>query len=82
MRTTLDIEDDILSAAKELARSRQVSTSRMISSLLREALTGRPAREMPDQPATKSVGGFRPFPARGVLVTNEQVNNLRDQEGV
>jgi hypothetical protein len=28
------------------------------------------------------VGGFRPLPARGVLVSNEQVNALRETEGI
>jgi hypothetical protein len=29
------------------------------------------------------VAGFEPFPARaGVIVTNEQVNALRDAEGI
>lgn len=37
---------------------------------------------MPGPAETKPVGGFRPFPARGAQVTNEQVNELRDQEGV
>lgn len=34
------------------------------------------------EPETKQVGGFRPFPARGAAATNDQVNNLRDREGV
>ena len=28
------------------------------------------------------VHGFRPFPSRGKVVTNEQVDQLRDEEGV
>lgn len=78
MRTTIDIEDDVLAATKELARSQNVSAGFIVSKLLREALAGhRQALS-----SEKSVAGFRPFPARGKLVTNEQVNELRDQEGV
>lgn len=32
-----------------------------------------------DRSEAKPVGGFRPFPARGAQVTNEQVNHLRDE---
>lgn len=38
MRTTLDLDPDVLAAAKELARRRKLSTGRVISELVREAL--------------------------------------------
>ena len=81
MRTTLDIENDVLAAAKELARMQHVSTGQVISRLMREALSGQQATSAVQQEA-KLVGGFRPFPARGALVTNDIVNELRDMEGV
>jgi hypothetical protein len=40
MRTTLDIDTDVLEAAKELARKQNVSAGRVVSQLLRRALTG------------------------------------------
>lgn len=82
MRTTLDIEDDVLMAAKELARLQNVSAGHIVSKLVREALAGRQSQPAPVHPQQKLVGGFRPFPARGAVVTNDQVNSLRDQEGV
>ena len=82
MRTTLDIDDDILAATKEMARLQHISTGQIISKLLRDALTGNQRQDTAIQNETKSVRGFRPFPARGVLVTDQQVNDLRDQEGV
>ena len=82
MRTTIDIEDDILAVAKELARSQHVSAGKIISRLAREALTGRQQQNLPGNAITRPVGGFRPFPARGVIVTNDQINDLRDREGV
>ena len=42
MRTTLDIDDDVLLAAKELARERHETVGRIVSELAREALTERP----------------------------------------
>ncbi|MFZ5512153.1 MAG: hypothetical protein ACOZCP_19070 [Pseudomonadota bacterium] len=82
MRTTLDIEDDVLLAAKELARRSRTSTGRVISDLVRRALTqsATPAASHAAEPA--AVYGFRPFPSRGGVVTNEQVDKLRDEEGV
>ncbi len=79
MRTTLDIDDQILQAAKELARQQRVSTGLVVSRLLRDALTGRGSDTRTDAPA---VAGFRPFPSRGIPVTDADVNELRDAEGV
>ncbi len=78
MRTTLDIEDDVLVAAKEMARREHLSAGQVISRLARLALTAR----VDQQPSAPTVGGFRPLPARGVLVSNDQVNALRETEGV
>ena len=36
MRTTLDIEMDVLSAAKEIARQKQVGVGKVVSELLRQ----------------------------------------------
>ena len=76
MRTTLNIDDDVLAAAKEMARREHLSVGRVISRLARFALTSRV-----DHPSGRSAAGFRPF-AEGVLVSNERVNTLRDTEGV
>ena len=40
MRTTLDIGDDVLAAAKELARRQGTSAGQVVSRLLRLALSG------------------------------------------
>lgn len=80
MRTTIDIEDDVLLAAKELARLKKVSAGKIISNLLRSALAGDANSKLAIE--TKEIGGFRPFLARGIMVGNEQVNALRDQEGI
>ena len=76
MRTTLDIDEDVLRAAKELARREKKTAGAVISELTRRALTAPPraARE------PKAVHGFRPFPRRGRLVTNEQIDKLREED--
>ena len=78
MRTTIDIDDDLLDATREIARREQISAGQVVSRLLRAALSGQP-RE--DRPAPQGAGGFRPFPSRGIPVTNTQIDQLRDTEG-
>ena len=80
MRTTLDIEDDVLAAAKELARRQGMSAGQVVSRLLRVALSGEADRA---DAGSVLVAGFRPFGAAdSKLVTNEQIDQLRDQDGL
>jgi hypothetical protein len=80
MRTTLDIDDDVLAAARDLARQHKRTAGEVISSLARQALTGAPpgASQVREPEA---VHGFRPFPANGRIVTNELIDELRDRDG-
>jgi hypothetical protein len=80
MRTTLEIEDDVLLAAKEIARRGGTTAGRVISNLVRQALT-QPATKVGTVREPAAIYGFRPFPSRGSVVTNEQVDKLRDEEG-
>lgn len=80
MRTTLDIDDDVLDAAKEMARREHSSAGKVVSRLLRLAMSG--AKEGSAGEAGPVVGGFRPFASSGRLVTNEAIDTLRDQEGI
>ena len=79
MRTTLDIDDDILLAAKELGRRRKETAGKVLSSLARQALTG------PGEPAglVRDPGefyGFRPLPkVPGKIVTNALIDRLREE---
>jgi hypothetical protein len=81
MRTTLDIDEDILSASKELAKAAGKTAGQIISELARKALT-QPTQFRVEQP--KAFYGIRPFPKRpgGVIVTNEMINRIRDEEGI
>lgn len=82
MRTTLDIDDDVLLAAKEIARRNGDSAGSVLSELARRALTQTVARHGVREPESESFFGFRPIPARGKIVTNTLVDKLRDDEGV
>lgn len=84
MRTTIDIDDDLLAATKELARREGRTAGEVVSRLLRRSLTG---QDVPNAGvaaiSTRRVAGFEPFPARpGVVTTNAQVDALRDAEGI
>ena len=81
MRTTLDIEMDVLSAVKEIARQKQVGVGKVVSELLRQALTGNTSLSVKIQ-SSPSITGFDPFPSRGVIVSNDLINRLRDAEGI
>lgn len=85
MRTTIDIHDDVLSAVKELARQQDRSLGSVVSQLLRQALTGRrndDAVGTGDAAPSPGVCGFRSFSSRGVTVSNDMIDALRDAEGI
>lgn len=75
MRTTLDLDEDVLQAAKELAAARGTTAGRILSDLARKALTrpraGRVRNGVPLLPR-RPAGARRP--------TMALVNQLRDAE--
>ena len=75
MRTTLDIEDDVLFAAKDLARREKKTAGQIISALARKGLAGADTSTARER---KAVYGFRPFPKEGRVVSNELINKLRE----
>jgi hypothetical protein len=78
MRTTLDIDADVLQAAKEIARREKKTAGEVISTLARSALTAPRRVQATREP--RVVYGFRPFPARGGIVTNELIDSLREDD--
>ena len=82
MRTTLNIDDDLLFAVKEVAKRESRSAGEVVSNLLRQSL----AHGGRDDPRAREKGaiaetGFRPFPKRGGVVTNELIDRLREEAG-
>lgn len=92
MRTTLDIADDVLFAAKEIARREKKPLGQIISDLARRAfaqpdLAGTAGNPPPSSRAPKvsqrlAAYGIHPLPPRGGIVTNELIDRLRDEEGI
>jgi hypothetical protein len=74
MRTTLDIDADVLQAAKEIAEVRRTTAGRVISDLARKALE--------PSPAPRVRNGVPLIPSRGPgaqKITMQLVNELRDE---
>ncbi|MCP5151976.1 MAG: hypothetical protein H6982_14535 [Chromatiales bacterium] len=81
MRTTLDIDDEVLNAAKEIARRRRTTAGAVISELAKRALTQADA-EIREALEPRSFFGFRPLRAERRLVSDETVERLRAEEGI
>jgi hypothetical protein len=79
MRTTLDIDDDVLLAVKELAKRQRCTAGEALSVLARQGLRA-PAALSGASPA--SFFGFRPFSSRGAPVSDETIDRLRDEAGI
>jgi hypothetical protein len=74
MRTTLDIDNDVLQAAKELASARNTTAGSIVSELLRKALTSG------DSTSKRVImNGLRVVPPTGNVVTSEMVRELREK---
>lgn len=75
MRTTLDIDEDVLQAAKELAAIRSSTAGKVLSELARRGLQ----RESPEVPLRNGVP-VMPRQAPGTpKMTLGRVNALRDE---
>jgi len=74
VRTTLDIDDDVLQAAKEIAAARGTTAGRALSELARRGLApARPAR------LRNGIPLLPPRPAGAPRPTMKRVNELRDE---
>lgn len=75
MRTTLTIDDDMLAAAKNLARARSESVGRVLSDLARRGLG------VTAHAAHKREGGFPVFDVEPGAhpISSDDVNRLEDE---
>ena len=81
MRTTLNIDDDVLIAVREVAARESTSAGAVVSKLLRQILARRGPETSGSGGEPESEFGFRPFPKRGGVVTNELIDRLREETG-
>ena len=74
MRTTLDIDNDVLQAAKKIAAAKNTTAGSVVSDLLRKALAS--ALVSSDRVL---MNGLRVVAPTGKVVTNEMVKELREK---
>lgn len=74
MRTTLDIDDDVLQAAKELAQARKKTTGQVLSELARKAL------EPSGKIRVRNGVPLLPHRPGAPVMTVEDVERLLDEE--
>lgn len=75
MRTTLDIDEDVLAAAKQLASARNSTAGQVISELARKALTHVPSGE-----EVQMRNGVPQLPRRDAVVTPEFIEKLLNED--
>ena len=73
VRTTLAIDDDVLLAAKAIARQQHSSVGSVVSELARRAL------RRPQAPTSRNGIPLLPLSSPGAVVTIDAVNALRDE---
>lgn len=84
MRTTLDIADDILQAAKELARAEGKTAGQVLSELARKGLTAGQSSGLAEEAASYTApfvmkNGWYVLPSRGGVVTNEMIDKIQEE---
>ena len=79
MRTTLDIDDDVLLAAKELAARNGTTAGRVLSDLARRGIRSPREDAGKSRMKTKVVNGFEILPAGDRVVTPELVERLLEE---
>lgn len=84
MRTTLDIDDDVLLLAKELAAKEKRSAGAIISTLARQGLHHSKSSDasLPRSPEPRVRNGIRMLPRRQEPVSLDHVRRLMDDEGL
>jgi predicted ATPase len=74
MRTTLEIDEDVLEAAKELATRQKKTAGKVISELARRGIQTHRAT-----PSQKIINGFEVLPAEGRVVTPQIVQKILEE---
>lgn len=92
MRTTINFADHALYAAKSYAQQQQQTLGEAVNELVLKGLQAMSAvktkTKSPKAMSTAELDarfhamGFRTIPSRGGVITNELVNQIREEEGI
>jgi hypothetical protein len=77
VRTTLNLDEDVLLAVQERARRERRPQGKVLSDLARQALTN---QRQPIGESGSTHHGFTPLPRRGDAVSNALIDRLREDE--
>jgi hypothetical protein len=78
MRTTLSLDDDVVSFARDYAHRRRLTIGEAISELAREGIRSGARRATLPKPTSR----FALIGARNEQITSEHVRDLMDAEGI
>lgn len=79
MRTTLDIENDVLAAVKIMARREKQSIGKVLSRLLREALCGGKSNV---RPMIEDRAGVPVVSTGDEIITMEHIRSIMEEEDI
>jgi len=79
MRTTLALDDDVFTYARERAQRERISIGQAISKLARDGIRAQGVNARPDIAITCK---FALLPRRDEIISSEHVRDLMDQEGI
>lgn len=83
MRTTLDIDDDVLAAAKQLGAREKKTAGKILSEFFRRALhVPAPAKSKTGTAPYRMKNGIPVLPSRGEVVTVEKIRRLTEEENL
>jgi hypothetical protein len=75
MRTTVELEDDVMRIVKGLAREKKQTLGRVLSNLVREALA-------PEVSQARVRNGFHLLEVTqpGIVITNDLIDRIKEEE--
>ena len=78
MRTTLALDDDVFTLARQRAQRERISMGEAVSRYVREAMRAQPSTQASAPLRSK----YSVLPAREQIVTTDHVRRLMDEEGI
>ena len=82
MRTTLDIDPDVLQTAKEIARKEKKTAGAVISEFARRGFYGGAPSVSEASEGYNEKNGVPLLPPTGTLVSEATIRKIRDSEGI
>ncbi len=82
MRTTLDIDADVLAAAKELAAKERKTAGKVISEFFRRGVKSETTTQLSADKPYAMKNGIPILPFRKEIITTEHIQRIMEDEGI